>query len=195
MMKNVLILLLTGFSFSTYLHSQEVAIKTNLLYGGYTLTPNIGTEIALGKRSSIDLSAGYNPWNLNGSSSSNKKLVHWLANAEYRYWICQPMYGHFFGVNMLGSQYNIAGYKLPLLFGKNSKDYRHEGYAIGAGFSYGYQFLLSKHWNIELNVGIGYAYLNYSRFNCVKCGSFIDKKHKNYVGPTKAGISIGYIIK
>lgn len=194
-MKKVSVLLVTSFACAMPLFSQHIAIKTNLLYGGYTRTPNIGTEISWGQRNSIDLSGGYNPWNLNGSTSNNKKLVHWLANAEYRYWICQSMFGHFVGFNVLGSQYNIAGYKMPFLFGKNSKDYRHEGYAVGAGFSYGYQFILNQYWNIELNVGIGYAYLNYSRFNCVKCGSLIDKKHKNYFGPTKAGISIAYLIK
>lgn len=194
-MKKAFVLLLISTAFATQLTSQHVAIKSNLLYGAYTRTPNIGTEIALGKRSSIDLSAGYNPWNLNGSASNNKKLVHWLANAEYRYWICQSLFGHFIGVNVIGSQYNIAGHKLPLLFGRSSKEYRHEGYAVGAGFSYGYQFLLSQHWNLELNIGVGYAYLDYSRYNCVKCGSLIDKKHKNYFGPTKAGISVAYLIK
>ena len=48
----------------SYSRAQDIAIKTNLLYGGYTYTPNLSLEIGLGKRSTLDLGGGYNPWNL-----------------------------------------------------------------------------------------------------------------------------------
>ena len=41
---------------------------------------------------------------------------------EYRYWLCQRFSGHFLGVHVLGSQYNIAQQDLPLIFGKGSKE-------------------------------------------------------------------------
>ena len=73
----------------SYSRAQDIAIKTNLLYGGYTYTPNLSLEIGLGKRSTLDLGGGYNPWNLDGTAENNKKLVHWLGEIEYRYWLCQ----------------------------------------------------------------------------------------------------------
>lgn len=75
MYKKVLgILFLVVISVSGF--SQQVAIKTNLLYGAYTLTPNLGLELALGNSSTLGFGGGYNPWNLEGSVENNKKLVH-----------------------------------------------------------------------------------------------------------------------
>lgn len=173
----------------------DIVIKTNLLYGGYTFTPNLGIEFGLGKRTTLDISGGYNWFNYYGKKNDNKKLIHWMVQSEFRYWLCQKFNGHFFGVHALGSQYNISRYNLPVMFGKDSEKYRHEGWAAGAGISYGYQFILGKRWNLEMNVGLGYMRLQYDRYDCKNCGGKIDSKFKNYFGPTKAGISLIYIIK
>ena len=42
-------------------YAQKVAVKTNLLYDA-TTTMNLGLEIGLGKKWSLDLSGNYNPW-------------------------------------------------------------------------------------------------------------------------------------
>lgn len=180
---------------SSHVGAQKVAVKTNLLYGAYTYTPNLSLEVGLGKRSTLDLGGGYNPWNLNGTEVNNEKLVHWLGQIEYRYWLCERFAGHFFGVHALGTQFNIAGHELPLLFEKGSKNYRYEGYGYGGGLSYGYHWMLSNRWSIEANIGVGYARLHYDKYDCVKCGAKIGSETKNYFGPTKAGISLIYIIK
>lgn len=174
--------------------SQTVAVKTNLLYGVYSSTPNLSIEWELGKRSTLELGGGYNPWNLNGTAHSNKKLVHWLGQAEYRYWLCQSFDRHFFGIHALGSQYNISGHELPLLFGKGSRNYRYEGGGYGGGVSYGYNFLFRKRWSMEATIGVGYVRLHYDKYNCAKCGLKIGTESKNYLGPTKAGISVIYYI-
>lgn len=175
--------------------AQKAAIKTNLLYGAYTYTPNLGIEAGLGRKTTLSLSGGYNPWNLSGTTENNKKLVHWLGQLELRYWLCQRFNGHFFGIHALGSQFNISGHKLPLLFGQDSKDYRYEGYAAGGGITYGYQFILGKRWNLEAAIGMGYARLNYGKYECHKCAEKLGDEKKNYVGPTNAGVSLIYIIK
>lgn len=173
----------------------EIGIKTNLLYGGYTFTPNLGVEIGLGKRTTLEVTGGYNPWNLNGAKNNNKKLVHWLTQAEFRYFLCEKSNGHFFGAHVLGGQYNISGHKLPLLLGKGSDDFRFEGMALGLGVSYGYQLVLAKRWNLEFNIGVGYVNMRYDKYNCPKCGDKVGTETKHYFGPTKAGVSLIYIIK
>lgn len=188
-----LLIVLLGVSISSL--AQKVAVKTNLFYGAYTFTPNLGLELALGPKSTLDISGGYNPWNLNGTVEKNKKMVHWLGQIEYRHWLCQKFSGHFFGIHLLGGQYNISGHELPLLFEKGSKNYRYEGYGYGGGVSYGYNFYLSKRWSLEANIGVGYARLHYDKYDCVKCGSKIGTESKNYFGPTRAGISLIYYIK
>ena len=187
------ILLMVLFLFpAAVLQAQNLGIKTNFFYAGYTKTPNIAGELGLGGRSTLEVGAGYNPWNYNGTEENNKKLVHLLGAVEYRYWFCEKFNGHFVGVHTLGAMYNIAQYEIPLLFGKGSKEFRYEGWAAGAGVSYGYQFLLSKHWNLETNIGFGYIYLSYDKYECKKCGTSIGSAKRDYMGPTKAALALIY---
>ena len=52
-----------------------------------------------------------------------------------------------------------------------------------------------KHWNLETELGIGYAYLKYDKYLRNRCGRFIDTGHRNYWGPTKLSISFMYLFK
>ena len=189
----IIALIMCGFS---AVAQERIAVKTNLLYGATTLTPNLGVEVGLGKHTTIDIAGGYNWFNLDGAKNNNKKLVHWMVQPEFRYFLAERFNGHYFGVHGIASMYNIGGYNLPMLFGKDSQNYRHEGSAYGVGFSYGYQYMLSERWNIAANIGAGYMNMNYDRYNCRNCGG-LNKEGvtKNYFGITKAGISIIYIIK
>ena len=173
------------------------ALKTNLLYGVGTLTPNFAAEFAMGRRSTLDVAVGYNPWNMNGTDSDNRKLGHWIVQPEYRWWLCERFNGHFFGAHVFGGQFNISEHKIPLLFGeKDSQNYRYDGWMVGAGVSYGYQLMLGKAWNLEFNVGVGYGRMFYDRYESERCGELIQKDaRRNYFGPTKAGITIMYLIK
>ena len=91
-------------------------------------------------------------------------------------------------------RYNISGVRIPFLK-KHVKDYRYQGWATGLGISYGYQWILGKRWNLEATVGVGYVYTNYDHYDCATCGKFRGNNDKHYFGPTKAGISLIYIIK
>ena len=174
--------------------AQKVAVKQTLFYGAYSGTPNLGVEWGLSPRTTIELGAGLN-WFTPNKASSNKKLVHWLGTMEYRYWTCERFSGHFWGIHIIGTQYNIAGHHLPLLFGDNSSHYRYEGWGAGGGISYGYHFLLSNRWSLEANIGAGYVRLHYDKFRCKTCGEKVGTENRNYFGPTKAAISLIFLIK
>ena len=189
-----MLLLCLGFT----VQAQKVAVKTNLLYGAGTLTPNLGLELGLGKRTTLDLSAGYNPWNREGSDTDNKKWVHFLVQPEFRYWLCERFNGHFFGVHGLYGQYNVGSIEIPSLFGGDplmDKAFRYEGSAYGGGLSYGYNWMWSKRWGMEFTVGVGAVHFEYDKHDCEKCGDQISKGSKTYFGPTKAGISLVFLIK
>lgn len=168
----------------------SLAIKTNLLYN-LTTTMNLGGEIKLSDYLTFDLSLSYNPWTFSG----NRKFKHISVQPEIRYWIYEPYNGHFLGVNLLYSNFNVGNIKLPLNILPGLNDYRHRGDAYGLGLSYGYQWILSPRWNFEATFGFGYLYLDYSRYECHTCGKKIDEKKDHYFGSTKAGISLIYIIK
>ncbi|MDR2039997.1 MAG: DUF3575 domain-containing protein [Bacteroidales bacterium] len=191
-------ILLVIFVLTTTIHcisAQDMMLKTNLLYAGATFTPNIGAEIRLNSNFTLDLNGAYNPWNLKGSAESNKKLVHWMAQAELRYYTCRSFDGHFFGVHLLASQYNIIQRNLDFILGNDSEKYRFQGYGIGAGLSYGYQWVLSKNWSLEATVGIGAMYLDFDKYECRTCGKQEGSETKIYLGPTRLGINLIYYIR
>lgn len=173
---------------STLSYGQVVGIKTNVLMD-ITKTMNLGVEIGLSKKSTLEISANYNPW-----EKSNMKMFKLLAfQPEYRYWFCDRFNGHFIGIHAHGGIYQAAGIDMPWGIWDELKDHRFKGHFYGAGISYGYQWIMSKHWNIEANIGVGYARVKYEKYPCVECGEKIEESHKNYFGPTKGAISLIYL--
>ena len=170
----------------------KFALKTNLLYGGVALAPNLRAEMGLGSRTTLEAGLSYNGWNLNGTAENNKKLVHGVAIAEYRYWFCERFSGHFLGAHAFGSFYNVSGRNVPLLF---DKEYRYEGTAFGFGVSYGYMLPLAPRWGVEFNLGLGVAFMNYDKYGCDKCDELIGNYKKTYFGPTRAGITLVFLVK
>lgn len=171
--------------------AQSVAVKTNLLYDA-TLTPNLGVEMGLGKRTTAQLSYGLNPWKF----SEGKSIRHWQLVGEGRYWFCSKFNGHFLGVHAMGGQFNMAKVNAKLYtinWPKDLKDNRYEGWNAGLGVTYGYQWILSRHWNVEAAVGVGYNYIHYKKNPCEPCGTVEQQGHKNYFGPTKLALSLMYV--
>lgn len=171
------------------------AIKTNLLQGAVAFAPNLGFEYAISNNYTIELTGALNHWGLSGDYKSNKKLAHWILQAEYRYWLDESFRGHFFGVHALGGNYNISGYTLPNFFiGNNLMEskYRYDGWTIGGGISYGYHLNFAQNWGAEFNIGIGVTHLRYDKYDCLRCGRKLNTESKTYFGPTKAAISLIY---
>lgn len=173
--------------------AQDVGLKTNLVADGL-LSPNLGAEVGLAPKWTLDLTGEFNGWTL----SHERRWKHWLVMPEARYWLCDRFSGHFFGVEAHGGQYNIGGFDGKWnLFGTDArklKDTRYQGWFVGGGVTYGYAWILGRHWNLEAEIGVGYSYTRYDRFRCAGCGKKIetDKPH-HYVGPTKAAINLVYL--
>lgn len=180
---------------------QTVAIKTNLLEWA-TTSPNIGAEFGLSRKSTLQLTGGLNPW-----SFEDTRIRFWNLQPEYRYWFCEKFSGHFIGIHALGGQYNFRNFNMPLtslpsITGENKG--RHiEGWYVGGGVTYGYQWILSKHWNLEAAVGVGYCYSPYKYYG--RCDRLFDKDgntlpdgtgksgDSHYVGPTQLSLSLEYL--
>lgn len=165
----------------------SAVIKSNLLYGA-TATLNLGMEYRLGGRTSLDVPLGWNPWQFSG----NRKWKHFLVQPEFRRWTRETFAGHFFGLHAHYAYYNVGN--LPKPFSGNMRQNRYQGWLTGAGVSYGYRRDFSRHWGLEATLGVGYAYLDYDKHLCGKCGEKLGSGTRNYFGPTKAGISLVYAI-
>ena len=171
--------------------AQQVALKTNLLSDA-TLTLNGAVEMKFAPKWTGELAGNLNAWTVNG-----RNWKQWSVMPEGRYWFCQAFSGHFVGAHVFGGQYNFGHLDTDFKFlgtdFSKLKDYRFQGWMVGAGIAYGYSWILDRHWNIEAEIGIGWAYTRYDKFECRDCGQRVEQnKSHNYVGPTKAAVNLIY---
>ncbi len=169
--------------------AQDFALKTNLLYDA-TATINLGAEVGLAPRWTLDVSGNFNGW----SFKNGKQWKHILVQPEIRYWFCDRFAGHFVAAHALGGIYSLANLPLVSKFYPGLSDHRYEGWFAGAGVGYGYNWVLGWHWNLEAELGVGYIYTVYDSYRCVGCGKRESENNpRNYFGPTKAAVSLIYI--
>ncbi len=191
--KRVLLAIMMIASLFEMSKAQDLAVKTDLSSDIFT-NINIGGEVGLAPKWTLDLSGEFNAWTF----SDNKRWKHWFVQPEARYWFCDRFAGHFVGAHLHGGQYNVGGLDMGFSmlgtdFGK-LKDYRFQGWFVGAGVAYGYAWVLGRHWNLEAEIGLGYSYTRYSQFKCAGCGKMLkSNRPHNYFGPTKAAINVVYV--
>lgn len=200
--KKQLVLLIFVLGAITGANGQNIGVKTNLIDDALQ-DINLGLEIGLAPRWTLDVPASYNSWIL----SHGRRWKHWWVQPGARYWFCDRFGGHFIGFHAHGGQYNIGGVDGKVKFlgwdgnGKyvgtdfsKFKDARYQGWFVGGGISYGYAWVLGTHWNLEAEIGVGYAYTRYDKFRCTGCGKKIEENvPHHYVGPTKAAINLVYL--
>ena len=190
--KKLLILLIFVLGSAAGAKGQNVGLKTNMLGDG-SLSPNLGIELGLAPKWTLDVTGQVNFWDVN-----NHKWKHWLAQPEVRYWFCERFAGNFLGFHAIGGQYNFGRIKNSVKFlGSDfSKltDLRYQGWGAGLGVAYGHSWVLGMHWNLEVELGVGWIYTRYDVFPCTECGTKLesDKDH-HYFGPTKAAVSLVYL--
>lgn len=188
-----LLLLLSALFFVNEAKAQKVAIKTNLVYDA-TATINAGLEFGLAPKWSLDVSGNFNAWTILNSA----RWKHWAVQPEARYWFCDRFSGHFLAVHLHGGLYNVGSIKNKLNFlgtdFSKLTNQRFQGWFAGAGVAYGYSWILGKHWNLEAEIGFGYSYTVYDKFECAGCGKKVEEGiDHHYVGPTKAAINLVYL--
>ena len=177
---------------ATLTQAQNVAVKTNLVYDA-TATANIGLELGIAPKWTIDLSGNLNAW----SRNEHTKWKHWMLQPEARYWFCDRFSRHFIGAHLIGGAFNFGNLNNNVSFLGTDfsvlSDKRYQGYAYGGGIAYGFAFVLSKHLNLELEAGFVYVCLNYETYECDGCGRKVRDDIHHYVGPTKAAVNLVFV--
>ena len=167
--------------------SQTVlAVKNNLLYD-LALAPNLEVEIPVGKRWSLN--AEYKcPWWLNSEHDFCYQLLS--GGMEGRYWLGNRqkhnrLTGHFIGLYAEGGIYD---------FQLRGDGYQGKYYGA-AGVTYGYARQLARHFSLEFSLGIGYLTTEYKKYTPYE-GDIIwtNSGRYNFIGPTKAKISLVWLI-
>jgi len=159
--------------------AQIMEIGTNAL-GWATLTPNIAIDFGFAQHWSAGVSADYNPFKYNDGKTSQM----WMVQPELRWWPRHQFVGHAVGVHG-----TVGGYNWGMM------KYRYKGMLYGCGVTYSYSWMFHKRWNLEGNIGVGYARLDhdnvYDRQDQYTC---YGPRTKDVFGVTKLGIKISYIL-
>lgn len=163
-----------------------LAVKNNLLYD-LVLAPNIEVEIPLGKRWSLNTEYKC-PWWLNSKHDFCYQLLSgglegrcWLGNRQKR----NRLTGHFIGLYAEGGIYD---------FQLRGDGYQGKYYGA-AGVTYGYARQLARHFSLEFSLGIGYLTTEYKKYTPYE-GDIVwtNSGRYNFIGPTKAKISLVWLI-
>jgi hypothetical protein len=176
-----------------------MAVKTNLLYD-VVLVPNIGVEIPIGKRWSVNADWFYT-W-----FSSDSRHRYWQGYGGYltvrRYFgnsqkncelsivNCQfPMKGHHVGIYMLGMTYDVEW---------GGRGYQADHFGFGGGLEYGYALPIGRRLSLDFTLGVGFQDGEYKEYDPTDDGSdhyVWQSTHKrHWWGPTKAEVTLKWII-
>lgn len=164
-----------------------VGVKTNMLYDAL-LVPNGGLEIYLGKNWSIDAYWMYAWWksdrvhNYWRTYGGDVELRKWLGSAAKR----KPLTGHH-----IGAYAQIVTYDFEL----GGRGYLADRWSYAAGVSYGYSLPVAKRLNIDFSMGLGYMGGEYKEY-LPQDGHYVwqSTKRRHWIGPTKAEISLVWLI-
>lgn len=159
--------------------AQRVALKTNALYWAAS-TPNIGAEFRINRHITFNFEAAYNRIKVFNIDTKGAAIT-----PEVRYWFsARPQAGHFVGISGIGCDYNFV---------HNGK--RHKGDLYGGGITYGYSFVLSRHWSLEATLGVGMAHCQEISWNKDEPQPDAANVKEWKPIPVKAGVSFVYILR
>lgn len=175
-------------------YRRPIAFKTNLLYDAATL---INAEIELPLSRHLSLTADFLfPWWL--SEKRQRAVQINAADLEVRYWI-QPTRR----LPLSSSNGNsLTGWFTGLYAGAGLYDLEWDRvgvqgeFFIAAGVSGGYALSLSRNFNLECSLGLGYLRTRYREYDATQDAAgewHLIKQQKgdfSWIGPTKAKISI-----
>ena len=165
----------------------EFNIKTNLLEDAVG-TMSLGAEYRFSSRFSIDLMGAWNPWTF----SDHMMYRQWNVAPQFRWWPGDK--GHFLGLTLQGGEFNFNKVTLPFNSSPSLRDYRYDGWDIGAGLAYGYRYDVSRRFALEVMLGFGVSYVEYSKYRCHRCGEKIADGKRAYAGPMRTGVNLIYRI-
>jgi len=178
---NRLITLQTIFAFgllSVKCHAQNYSIGSSLTASALG-SLNIEASGAISGKVSFHLPLLWTPFQLNEKT----KLKLFALQPGARWWFWHVYSGFFAGTYATYARFNAGIY-----------NYRHDGYAFGVSFSGGYTKMLTRRWNIEIELGGGLFYTKYDLFLNESCGEYLSSTSNMMLVPSKVNISFVYIL-
>lgn len=159
--------------------AQFTAVRINAL-GWATGTMNVGIDVAVSEKWSVDLSGYWNP--IDGDNLRFKVLSTTIGVRRWRF---EPHVGMFYGVHATVTKYKIG-----------NAQKRYNGWMAGIGSSVGYSWMLSRRWNVSLEGGLGIFWMDDVLWHpySTQTDDIIMKNYKRIVlAPSKIELSFSYL--
>lgn len=167
--------------------SRVILLKSNLLAVATAGVANLGIEIELWPRWSLDIPVYYSPYDL---FKETRKVRVLATQPELRYWFAGVSRRHFVGLHG-----HVAGFNIAL---NDHGRYQDPNRALwGMGLSYGYALPFGKdgRWGAEFTVGFGFADYQYDKYENIGIRpgqKLYSSGTKMYWGVTRAAVSLSY---
>ena len=173
------ILLLVLANLSTTLCAQNIALRSSgtLLA---TLSPNIEVSGTLTKKMTVHLPVIYNPWKL----GQNSRMQQLTCMPGARYWFEQSYLHWFCSAYAVASKFNVGGFW--------GHKYRYSGNLYGTGVGFGYSYVLSKQFNLDLEAGAALVWMNAKKSGWEESARLYNRIKGWRVIPSKFDVSIVY---
>ena len=153
----------------------KFALRTNALYW-LGLIPNLGVEWRPSERVGIVVNGGYAMWK---KDSWEHNWAGWFVAPEVRIYLGEKM-NWFVGPQLLAGSFNLK---------PGGKGY--QGDVLAGGVMGGYRMKLSRCWDLDFTLGVGYVHLEYESYRREgNMNAYInDNLEKNTVLPIQAGVN------
>jgi hypothetical protein len=196
-MKKIYFLVALGFALLAGAQQANAqSIKTNMpfLLAG---SPNIGFELTVSQQLTVNADVLWMPYMFKKKEEVFRVLQ---TSGDLRYYVRPKFYythsmfdGFYLGPYVMWGQFNIgiATHENPL------DDRRWKGWGLSAGMSLGYKFYLSRRFRLDLNLGIGYAHMQYDTYKLGGEWAEYAESYKDtkwWIGPTKFGVHLVFNI-
>ena len=166
-----------------------MALKTNMLYL-LAAVPNLGAEVHMGGGWSLAANWQYAWW-----SSDAACWYHRIygGDASLRKWFGKRATKQHFAGHHVGIYGQMLTY--DFVFGKESTGQLADKWSYGAGIEYGYSLPIGKALRFDFTLGVGYLTGTYKTYKLQDdCYVWQQTRKRNYFGPTKAEISLVWVI-
>jgi len=167
----------------------RMSVRTNLLYD-LALVPNVGFDFRLFNNISLSTSWNYANW-----QNKPRNIIYKVygGDVSIRYWFGWDRQRHPMTSHHIGPYGQMAVFDFA--FGKNR--FSAPQWLWAAGVEYGYSIPVKKgKATVDFTVGIGYSQGYYDFWHLETnsagegCYTWDEKHHYQYIGPTKAEISL-----
>lgn len=164
-----------------------ILLKSNLLAVAAAGIANLGIEVELFPKWSLDIPVYYSPYDL---FKETRKIRVLAAQPELRYWFKNVGSGHFAGLHA-----HVAGFNISINDHGRYQDPNHALWGMGVSYGYALSFGKDERWGVEFNVGFGFADYQYDRYENIGINSgqkIYSSGDKCYWGVTRAAVNLSY---